>query len=417
MATVIKQGIFSNACLNHEGIIQLRITLNRSLVLGSMFFASFGPAWAQQTENAQKYLAAAAKAYQAGELETATQYYQDAIKLDPKSAAAYQGLGSCYYRLSRVPQALKAFDQSLALKPNNPKLIDFVRGLRDGAAPSTELASEGEKEEIQKDVNDIETEMFRPNWTGQLELSRSSQPSQTGQGQVQTELDLTGTDHLTESGHYFSVGGGVGRQKQEGASPDYGKATFEGGLGFGIFLPSLNVQMERGQTALNSNTLTANLNFQVLEPLTVGMSFSGTFESHDGPASLVGATAVTLADTTVEIDSRDGSGSLMVEYNPWDFLGFTLTGEQEYDDTYQVQGVRHLKTVALNEQDQINSLSFMVDWTFLKDFELQVTGQTGVENLPAGTVYSPIQAETITLTQPTNEPFKGYTFALLYNFD
>ncbi len=382
-----------------------------------MLLACLAPAWAQQTENAQKYLAAAAKAYQAGELETATQYYQAVIKLDPKSAAAYQGLGNCDYRLGHITEALKAFDQSLALNPDNPQLTEFAAGLRDGAAPSTELASDADKEEIEKDMDEIETEMFHPNWTGQLGLSRSGQPSQTGQGQVQTELDFTGTYHITEGGHYFSAGVGAGRQKQEGAFPNYGKATLEGGLGLGFFLPSLNVQLERGQTGLNSNALTANLNFQVLEQLTLGMSFNGTLESHDGPASLVGATAVTLAETTVEIDDRDGSASVMAEYNPWDFLSFTLTGEEEYDETYQAQGLRHLRTVSLNESDQINSLSLMVDLTFLKDFELQLTGQTGVENLPAGTVYSRVQAETITLTQPTAETFKGYTFALLYNFD
>ncbi len=395
----------------------MKAVSNRVFLLGLIFFTCLAPGRAQQTESLQQYLQAAAKAYQAAELNTATQYYQAAIKLDPKSAAAYQGLGNCYYRLANVPEALKAFDRSLALNPNNPKLAAFARGLRADAGPSTELASDADKEEIEKDLDEIETEMFRPNWTAQLEISRSSQPSQTGQGQVQTELDFTGTDHLTEGGDYFSPSGGVGSQKVEKVATGYGKVSVEGGLGIGFFQPSLNVQLERGQTALNSNTLTANLNFQVLEPLTIGMSFSGTIESHNGPASLVGATAVTLAETTVAIDSRDGSGSLMVEYNPWDFLGFTLTGEQEYDDTYQVQGLRHLKTVALNEQDQIDSISLMADWTFLKDFELQLTGQIGAENLPAGTVYSPIQAETITLTQPTIEPFKGYTLALLYNFD
>jgi tetratricopeptide (TPR) repeat protein len=389
---------------------------SRSFLLGLVLFACFAPAWAKQTESLQQYLQAAAKAYQAGELNTATQYYQAAIELDPKSAAAYQGLGNCYYRLANVPEALKAFDRSLALNPNNPKLAAFARGLRADAGPSTEMASDTDKEEIDKDLDDIETEMFRPNWTEQLGLSRSGQPSQTGQGQVQSELDFTGTDHLTEGGDYFSAGGGLGSQKVEKAATGYGKATVEGGLVLGFFQPSLNFQFERGQTALNSNALTANLNFQVLDSLILGMSFSGTLESHDGPASLVGATAVTLAETTVEIDDRNGSASVMAEYNPWDFLGFTLTGEQEDDNTYQAQGLRHLKTVSLNESDQINSISLMADLTFLHDFELQLMGQTGVENLPAGTVYSPIQAETITLTQPTTEPFKGYTFALLYNF-
>ncbi|HXL74109.1 MAG TPA: hypothetical protein VN963_10855 [bacterium] len=277
----------------------------------------------------------------------------------------------------------------------------------------TAPATDDQKKEINTDIDDIEEAMFKPNWTAQLGLTSSGQPSQTGQGQVTNELDFMGTDHLTEGGNYFSIGGGLGSQKVEGAQTGYLKGTLEGGLGLGFFQPSLEFQLERGRTALNSNELTANLMFQVFDPLTLGMSFSGTLESHNGPESIVGGSS----GVTVSIDDADWSSSLMATFQAWDFLGFTLTAEQEYNVTYQIQGLKHLVSEPVNEADQINSLSLMADWTFLKNFELQVTAQAGVENLPAGTVYSAVQAETFTLTQPTTENFKGYTFALLYNFD
>lgn len=396
----------------------MKMISNRLLLMSLLFLPGFATAWAQSTQGFQKYLEAANQAYQSGNYELSIQYDRDAIKLNPQSATAYQGLGNGYYKIGNKPEALKAFDQSLALHPNNPALADFVRGLRaeDGRpaeAPAT-AATDEQKKDIDAEIDEIETEMFKPNWTEQLGLSYSSQPSQTGQGQITSELDFTGTDHLTESGHSFSVGAGAGKQKVEGSSTAYGKLLLDGGLGLGVFLPSLDAQFERGQTALSSNALTANLNFQFWEPLTVGMSFSGTLESHNGPASLVGGTS----GTTVQIDDEDYSGSLVSTFQAWEFLGFTLTGEQEYDDTFQIEGLgkKHL-TKPINEVDRIDSISLMVDIIFLKNFELQLTGQTGVENLPAGTVYSRIQAQTVTLTQATTEPFKGYTFALLYNFD
>jgi len=290
--------------------------------------------------------------------------------------------------------------------------LAFFAYMTSARAQSTPATDE-QKKQISQEVDEIEDAMFKPKWTAQLGLTSSGQPSQTGQGQITNELDFTDTDHLTEGGHYWAVGAGLGSQKVEGVQTKYGKATVEGGLGLDSFQPSMTLQLERGQTALNSNSLTTALNFQIFDPLTVGASFCGTLESHDGPESIVGGSS----GVTVEIDDADWSSSLMANFRAWDFLAFTLTATQEYDDTYQIQGLKHLVSEPINEADQINSLSLMADWTFLKNFELQVTVQAGMENLPAGTVYSKIQAETITLTQPTTENFNGYTFALLYNFD
>jgi hypothetical protein len=288
----------------------------------------------------------------------------------------------------------------------------FFAGLAPAWAQSTPATDE-QKKEITQEIDDIEDAMFHPHWTAQLGLTSAGQPSQTGQGQITNELDFTGTDHLTEGGHYWAVGAGLGSQKVEGSQTGYTKATLEGGLGLGFFLPSLEFMYQKGQTALSSPALTATLNFQVFDPLTLGMSFNGALENHNGPESIVGGSS----GVTIQIDDANWSSSLVGTFQAWDFLSFTLTGTQEYSVTYQVEGLKSKVTVPVDEAEQINSISLMADWTFLKNFELQVTAQTGVENLPAGTVYSVIQAKTVTATQASTENFNGYTLALLYNFD
>jgi hypothetical protein len=392
----------------------LKHHLYRFLMLCGFLMTNYSSALAQQSLTAQKYLDAANQNYKSGQYEQSLKYFEAVTQLDPKSAQAFQGLGNCYYKLGNQPEALKAYDQSLALNPNNKSLKDFASSLREKSGTDGEMASDEEKTEIENDAEEVEEAMFKPSWTEQLGLNISGQPSQTGAGQVTDELDFTGTDHLTEGGHYFSIGGGAGVQKVEGASTKYGKLTLEGGLGLGFFLPSLEAQFERGQTALSSNGLTGNLNFQLSDLLTLGISVNGDLESHNGPASTIGVNS----STNVQIDDEGYSGSALVTLNPCDFLGFTLTGEEAYNDTYQIEGLgpRHLVR-PIHEADRTDSISLMADINFSKNFELQITGQAGVENLPAGTVYSVVQAQTVTLTQAATQPFKGYSLGLLYNFE
>jgi Tetratricopeptide repeat len=371
-----------------------------------------GRALAQAAGGLPQDLAAAAQAYQTGRYGQSIRYDQAALKIDPKSAAAYQGWGDCDYRLGRTADALKEFDRALALDPSNADLARFIQGLRARAAGGDDAAGQGDERAIEDQIDDIESEMFQPHWTASLGMVYSGQPSQTGGGQSQGELDFTGTDNLAESGSYFSAGAGAGRQKLEGGTTNFGKAVLGGGVGWGIFLPTLSLQLERGESALNSNSLTAGFNFQVLDSLSLGLSLGGTLESHDGPASLVAGNS----GTTVEVDDRDGSVGASATYAPWDFLGLTLAGSVETDDTYQIQGLKHQVKISLNQSVQTDSISLMADLTLLGDWDLQLTGQAGVEDYPAGTVYSPVQGKTITFSQPTSEAFKGYSFALLYDF-
>ena len=253
---------------------------------------------------------------------------------------------------------------------------------------------------------------FAPYWSGEAGLSYSNQPSQLGQGQIQRQLSLTAIYNFTESGTYMSVGAVAGRQMVEGTDSNYGQLNLEGGLGLDFFQPSLGFQFQRGESAFNSLVSTLTLDFQLWNPFTVGMIFTGGLQSQNGPLSQILGTA----DTTVEIDSRSWSSALEVEFVPWDFLTLSLTASDAFNNTYQVQDVKHTVSKPLNDTDQIPSLTLGADISFLTDFVLALSLQAGYENFPAGTVYSPILGKTVTFNMPTTENFTGLSIGLTYNF-
>jgi hypothetical protein len=79
----------------------------------------------------------------------AVQYLKAAVLSDPQNWQAFQTLGNCLQKQNKSQEALEAYDQSLALHPNNPALKSFADELRkqpiavaapplpkiDGAAP------------------------------------------------------------------------------------------------------------------------------------------------------------------------------------------------------------------------------------------------------------------------------------------
>lgn len=263
-----------------------------------------------------------------------------------------------------------------------------------------------------KDTSVESDKPFAPHWSWEAGLSYSSQPTQLGQGQIQRQLSLAGIYNFTESGTYASIGTVAGRQIVEGTDSNYGQLNLEGGLGLSFFQPSLGFQFQRGESALNSFISTLTLDFQIWNPFTVGMIFTGGLQSQNGPLSQLLGTA----DTTVEIDSRSWSSGLEAEWVPWDFLTLSLTASDAFDNTYQVQDVKHTVSKFLNDTDQIPSLTLGADITFLTDFVLALGLQAGTENFPAGTVYSPILGKTVTFSTPTTENFAGLSIGLTYNF-
>ena len=91
----------------------------------------------------EDYLNQAASYLSAGSYEKAILAYELAIKSRQGGAAAYKGLGQTYYQLGdheiaydmeKISAAIKAFNQSLALKPG-PQVsyllgMDFLRRVR-----------------------------------------------------------------------------------------------------------------------------------------------------------------------------------------------------------------------------------------------------------------------------------------------
>jgi hypothetical protein len=258
-----------------------------------------------------------------------------------------------------------------------------------------------------------EEEPFKPHWSGQVGLTYSTLPTSQGQGQIQKELNFTGTYNLTEGGDYFSLGITGGQQKVEGVDTNYGELILEGGLVMGIFLPTLSYQGQQGASALNSNTVDLNLNFKIFDPLEIGPLMDVGLQSHQGALSQLGLTS----DAIDEIDSGNLTLGAMVTFIPWeDFLTLTLTGQQEFDDTYKYENVTHTVSHPVNQRDRIPSLTLGEDATFWKDFELELAEQAGREYYPAGTVYSPILGRTVTNAKAATQSFEGFSVALMYNF-
>ena len=185
----------------------------------------------------------------------------------------------------------------------------------------------------------------------------------------------------------------------EGVNTNYGELTLEGGLGIGSFLPTLTLEDQQGSSDLIARTVTTDMNFQIVDPVELGFTFSGGTNTHQGPVSSVSSTS-KYPDKIVQIDSHDLLGGVILTLVPLDFETLTLTGEDEYDNTDDIQNITHTTNTKINQADQIASAILVTETTFFKDYILELAIQAGTEYFPKGTVYSPILAKTVTFSAP-----------------
>ena len=278
-----------------------------------------------------------------------------------------------------------------------------------GPSPSAPV-SQVETPASQSETGEAPEAPFAPHWSGQLEWSYSSLPGAGSTGQTLDDFTLTGTYSLTESGDNFSIGLVGGTQVVEGIDSDYGGLNLAVGLGLGIFQPSLSYQVQQGLQALNSQTATLSLDFQLWDFLTLGPLAGAGLSSHQGPPPYA------TFDKVVEVDSYNWNYGGSATLSPWDFLGFTLQVQREYDTTYQFQNVQHTDVRNYNETDIISTASLTADITLFEKWSLEPSGQVGYEELPAGPVNSPVQGKTMNNASATTQSFWGYGLALMYNF-
>lgn len=102
--------------------------MKRLLVLG-LLIISCGPVPLLAATSGE-YFNAGKSLYQQGHLDQAAKYFEAATQTDPNNWQAYQSLGNCRYQLKQLPEALVAFNKSLALHPDNPQLKSFADNLR-----------------------------------------------------------------------------------------------------------------------------------------------------------------------------------------------------------------------------------------------------------------------------------------------
>ena len=254
-------------------------------------------------------------------------------------------------------------------------------------------------------------EPFQPNWTGDLGYSFSFQPSSSGQGQYSQELSLSGNYSFTEGGHYVSFKAGGGQQVLEGANTSYGTFSLGGGLGFGFILPSLDLSFQQGAQALNSLDGTLTLTFQFFKPFSLGLLAEACPQNHQGALfTILGGTS----DQIDEIDSVDLTGGMVITFVPWEFLTFTLTGEQDYSTTYQWQDILHRHPHSLNQTETIPSITLGSEIIFLDHLTLSLSLQEGEQDIPAGVSYNPITKKTVNSSAASTQTFSGYSFGLSY---
>jgi len=112
--------------------------MGKGLRVFAVYLAVAVGAWAQSAVSTYNEANALAKS---GQWEPAAQKYEAATQADPNLWQAYMGLGNAYHNLGRDPEALKAYDKSLELHPDNPTLKAYVEKLRGSQSASSSTAA------------------------------------------------------------------------------------------------------------------------------------------------------------------------------------------------------------------------------------------------------------------------------------
>ena len=254
---------------------------------------------------------------------------------------------------------------------------------------------------------------FKPYWSETASFTFSGEPSSQGQGQLTRELSFNATNTLTESGHNLVLGVAGGEEKVEGAISNYGKLTVGGGLGLGFLSPSISLEGQKGESALNSLQGTLSCGLKFFAALDLTLDGGGGLESHQGPVSAILGTS----DNINEIEDRSWSYSATVNFQAWDFLSFSLAGGQSYSQTYRYQNLSQSVVHDIDKTTRTDTLDLGLSFRFLGNVTFDVSGEIGWENDPAGSFYSPSLGKTVNFSKPTVQDITGYSLGLSYDFE
>ncbi|MEK7768039.1 MAG: tetratricopeptide repeat protein, partial [bacterium] len=114
-------------------------TLDLSERLGLVLQAAAG-----SVADTQAAYAEAQSLYEAGLYEESAARFRGVLKFDRRNVGAWQYLGGALYALGRLPEALEAYEQALALNPGDEAFLSWVAELRQTVASSALPAPAGE---------------------------------------------------------------------------------------------------------------------------------------------------------------------------------------------------------------------------------------------------------------------------------
>ncbi len=100
----------------------------------AFFLAALAPifTWAGSNAKSDDDYRVGLNLYAKGRYEAALVRFQLAIDGNWDFWQSYQMVGYCYFELREKDAALKAFTESLKIKPNNPQLVKIVDELKTG---------------------------------------------------------------------------------------------------------------------------------------------------------------------------------------------------------------------------------------------------------------------------------------------
>jgi tetratricopeptide (TPR) repeat protein len=184
--------------------------------VAGFIFLTAGTVFAEKT--APEYFSMATQFYNAKDYQGAYFAFEAGLKVNPASAAGYQGLGNCLYSMGRQSEAMEAYQKSLELDPKNDKLAAFVKTFK----PLDSITQETDKTRVT--VADTEA----------LSAGTASEPVKTAMGASRPEVRVA-IDKMTWAKAYVGY--------------DYALlADFKGGL------TSLTLQAEANPNSPNATS-------------------------------------------------------------------------------------------------------------------------------------------------------------------
>jgi tetratricopeptide (TPR) repeat protein len=112
----------------------------KALWMGLLLTGLFASGLMAQPTDAPGWFAQGNQLYMAKDYDGALAAYSQGLRLDNRSAPAYEGVGNCFASKGDVAHALQYYGFSLQLNPNNPALRDYVSRLQAATRPAPSLA-------------------------------------------------------------------------------------------------------------------------------------------------------------------------------------------------------------------------------------------------------------------------------------